>query len=148
MPPIIAWQPDPLIIFDTYGMAAGVEMRLPYLDNDVVALVNQLPLQYLVRPDLGIQKYLLKHLCLRRFGYSVADIVLRRKHGLPSAGSNLRPRFDRLCDEILPDDYLTRHELGSCFEMKRELLMFELFHEIFMVHRGDGQAVGSISWTL
>ena len=91
----------------------AVEMRVPYLDNDVVELANQLPLRYLVRKDLGIQKYILKHLCLRRFGYDVTDIVLREKRGFPSAGWRLRQRFSNLCDEVLPDDYLTRHELGS-----------------------------------
>jgi len=97
-----------------------------------------------VRRDLGINKYILRHLCLRRFGYAVTDVVLRRKRGVPSAGTRLRQRFDRLCDEVLPNDYLTRHELGPYFAKKRELLMFELFHEIFMAHRGDSQAVGSI----
>jgi asparagine synthase (glutamine-hydrolysing) len=134
----------PTNTYDKYGMAAGLEMRTPYFDNDVVELFWRLPLQYLVRRDLGIDKYILRHLCLRRFGYAATDVVLRRKRGFPSAGRRLQQRFDRLCDEVLPDDYLTRHELGFCFETKRALLMFELFHEIFMVHRGDGQAVGSI----
>ena len=35
----------------------------------------------------------------------------------------LRQRFDSLCDEVLRDDYLTRHELGPYFEKKGELLM-------------------------
>ena len=131
-----------LNIYDKCGMAAGVEMRAPYLDTGVVKLISQLPLRYLVRRDIGINKYILRHLCLRRFGYDVTDIVLREKRGLPSAGWRLRQRFSNLCDEVLPDDYLTRHELGPYFETKRGPLMFELFHEIFMVHRGDGQAVG------
>src|SRR2546421_705419 len=118
-----------LNIYDKCGMAAGVEMRAPYLDTGVVKLISQLPLRYLVRRDIGINKYILRHLCLRRFGYDVTDIVLREKRGLPSAGWRLRQRFSNLCDEVLPDDYLTRHELGPYFETKRGPLMFELFHE-------------------
>ncbi|TMC21989.1 MAG: asparagine synthase (glutamine-hydrolyzing) [Chloroflexi bacterium] len=133
-----------LNIFDKYGMAAGVEMRVPYLDDSLLELVNQFPLRHLVRRDLGITKYILRHLCLRRFGYDVTDVVLRRKESFPSVGMRLEQRFDRLCDEILPDDYLTQHELGFCFKRKRSLLLFELFYEIFMVHRGDGKTVGSI----
>jgi asparagine synthase (glutamine-hydrolysing) len=76
--------------YDTYGMVAGVEMRAPYLDNAVVELINQFPLRYLVRRDLGIDKYVLRHLCLRRFGYDVTDVVLRQKRGFLSAGMRLR----------------------------------------------------------
>jgi asparagine synthase (glutamine-hydrolysing) len=129
---------------DKHAMAASVEMRVPYLDDHVFELVSQFPLRYLVRKDLGIRKYILRRLCLHRFGYEVIDIVLRHKLGVPAAGIHLLDRFDHLCETTLPDDYLARHEFGYFFERKRQLLMFELFHEIFMTHRGDGKAVGSI----
>ena len=53
-------------------------------------------------------------------------------------------RFDTLCNEALPDSYLTQHEFGYCFENKRQLLLFDLFLDLFMTHRGDSAAVGSV----
>jgi asparagine synthase (glutamine-hydrolysing) len=129
---------------DKSAMASGLEMRVPYLDDEFVALVTRLPAQYLVRADIGVRKYLLRRLALDRYGPQTTDIVLRSKHGLPSAGAHFMQRFDRLCETVLPDDYLQGHELGRCFNHKRELLMFELFAEIFFVHRGDSAAVGPI----
>jgi len=45
---------------------------------------------------------------------------------------------------LLPDDYLERHELGCCFQTKRQLLGFELFEEIFLRGGGDAAAVGDV----
>lgn len=125
---------DPI---DKWSMASSVEMRLPFLDERVVELVTSLPASLLIRTDLGIKKYLLRRLYLERFGVQDPDIVLREKVGMPSAGSSLREQFDNLCDDILPPDYLTTHELGYCFDNKRELFMFELFLDIFLKHRGQ-----------
>jgi asparagine synthase (glutamine-hydrolysing) len=133
-----------LDVVDKCAMAAGVEIRVPYLDDRVFELVSQLPLRFLVRADIGIRKYILRLLCLERFGLRLTDVVLREKLGVPSSGVHHLMRFDRLCDEILPEDYLVNHELGYCFASKRQLLMFEMFIEIFMVHRGDSNAVGNV----
>jgi asparagine synthase (glutamine-hydrolysing) len=133
-----------LIPVDKSAMASGLEMRVPYLDDEFVALVTRLPASYLVRSDIGVRKYLLRRLALDRYGAQTTDIVLRSKLGMPSAGVHFMQRFDRLCETALPDDYLARHDLGFCFKHKRELLMFELFAEIFLIHRGDSSAVGPI----
>src|SRR5262249_26084831 len=109
---------------DKCAMAASIEMRVPYLDDRVFELVSQFPVRFLVRADIGIRKYILRRFCLERFGFRVMDVVLREKLGVPSAGIHLLERFDRLCDAVLPEDYLARHEFGYCFETKRQLLMF------------------------
>jgi asparagine synthase (glutamine-hydrolysing) len=133
-----------LVPVDKSAMAASLEIRVPYLDDAVVELVGQLPLRYLVRHDLGIRKYILRRLVLTRFGLGCTDVVLREKLGAPAAGVALLDRFDRLCEEELPDAYVAGHEFGGCFDSKRELIMFDMFLEVFMKHRGDATAIGSV----
>jgi asparagine synthase (glutamine-hydrolysing) len=132
-----------LVPVDKCAMAASLEMRVPYLDGRVVDLAGRLPLRLLVRPDLHVRKYVLRALALRRFGPEMLDTVLRSKFGAPSAGLVLLDRFDQMCNETLPDSYVERHAFGGCFRSKRELLMFDMFKEIFVTHRGESAAVGS-----
>jgi asparagine synthase (glutamine-hydrolysing) len=132
-----------LIPVDKMAMAWGLELRVPYLADEVYEFVNRLPIPLLVRSDLGVGKYLLKRLALKRFGADAVDMVLREKHGFPTAGMRYLRRFDQLCDDRLPADYLESHEFGACFRSKRELLSFEIFCEIFFRHRGDAAAAGS-----
>jgi asparagine synthase (glutamine-hydrolysing) len=129
---------------DKSAMASGVEMRVPYLDDRVFDLVARLPLRLLVRADLGIRKYVLRHLGLERFGPQLRDTVLRQKLGVPSSALGLVASFDRLCDEVLPSDYVERHEFGACFATKRQLVLFDMFVDMFIVHRGDRAAVGGV----
>jgi asparagine synthase (glutamine-hydrolysing) len=68
---------------------------------------------------------------------------MRAKLGVPSSGARLLSRFAGLCDALLPIDYLDRHELGFCFSTKHALLMFEMFLETFLVHRGNPAEVGT-----
>jgi asparagine synthase (glutamine-hydrolysing) len=103
-----------------------------------------MPLRFLVRSDLHVRKYILRTLALRRFGPEMIDTVLRSKFGAPAAGLVLLDRFDQICEQKLPGSYVARHALGGCFRSKRELLMFDMFHEIFMKHRGDTTAVGNV----
>jgi asparagine synthase (glutamine-hydrolysing) len=130
---------------DKYAMASGVEMRVPFLDNAVVDFVQTLPLQYLFNRDLNIQKYLLKRLLVRRFGADYLDIALREKRGLPSAADSFGTRFDRLCQEQVAPGYRERHEFGRCFGKTGDLVLFDLFTEIFLTHRGDASRVGSMT---
>lgn len=129
---------------DRYAMASGIEMRVPYLDNGLIDLVTRMPIRFLVRPDLGIRKYILRHFALKRFGSQMADVVLREKLGAPSAGTHFLMRFDRLCNELLPDSYVKKHDFGFCFPNKRRLLLFDLFLEIFMRRRGKYSEVGNV----
>lgn len=129
---------------DKNAMAHGLEMRVPYLDDRVHALVTSMPPHYRVHAELGIRKYVLRRLCLRRFGERFVDVILREKLGVPSSGVQLVLRFDRLCDEVLPGDYLERHELGFCFATKRQLLAFEMFEDVFLRGGGDASAVGDV----
>ncbi len=129
---------------DKNAMAHGLEMRVPYLDDRVYALVTSMPARFLVHGELGIRKYVLRRFCLRRFGMRFVDVVLREKVAVPSSGVRHLLRFDRLCEEVLPASYLESHELGFCFGTKRELLTFEIFHDVFLRGGGDVGVVGNV----
>jgi asparagine synthase (glutamine-hydrolysing) len=127
-----------LELLDKSAMAASVEMRVPFLDHRLVDFVASLPARYKVNQAFGIQKHVLKRAALRAWGGDgpLADSVLRRKIGAPTAGSRSQAELTELCERELPDDYLTRHELGPCFPAKLDLLTHELFCEIFLAGRG------------
>jgi asparagine synthase (glutamine-hydrolysing) len=124
---------------DALSMAFGVEMRVPYVDHRLTEFVLSLPVEFRVNHELGIPKHILKHAALTLCGGQgpVVDSVLRPKIGAPSAGRAHARAFERLCQRVLPEDYLTRHEWGWAFRHKRQLLLFELFWELFMVNRGE-----------
>ena len=131
-----------LELLDKCAMAAGVEMRVPFMDHQLVNFVIGLPARHKVNPGFGIQKHVLKRAALRAWGGDgpLADSVLRRKIGAPTAGSRSQTELIELCERELPTDYLTRHELGRCFSSKFDLLMHELFCEIFLAGRGTSPA--------
>lgn len=127
-----------LELLDKSAMAWGVEMRVPYMDHELVEFTRTLPVHHLANWGFQIGKHVLKRAALRAWGGDgpIADSILRRKIGAPSAGSRLLQRLKKLCEQELPDDYLTRHELGAFFPDKTELLLHELFCEIFLTGRG------------
>jgi asparagine synthase (glutamine-hydrolysing) len=122
---------------DKYGMAASLEMRVPFLDDRVYEVAARLPLKFCVNSDLGIRKYILRHLAIREFGPEILDVVLRQKLGAPSSGSSMLTRFESLCEEVLPDKYVENHKFGCFFIRKRELLMFDMFTEYFIENRAS-----------
>jgi asparagine synthase (glutamine-hydrolysing) len=128
-----------LELIDKCSMAAGLEMRVPFMDHRLVEFVTSLPTQYRVNLPFGIHKHVLKRAALRAWGGDgpVADSVLRRKIGAPMAATSHRDRIAGICERELPGDFLTRHELGPAFGSKFDLLMHELFCEIFLTGRGS-----------
>jgi asparagine synthase (glutamine-hydrolysing) len=124
-----------LDLVDKYAMASGLEVRVPFLDNEFVDFVTKIPVSYRVNRDLGVGKYILKRAGLDMFGEVMIDVILRRKYGFPSAGYYYLSKLDRICEESLSDDYVSSHELGRCFTSKRELLLFDLFRLLFVEHR-------------
>jgi asparagine synthase (glutamine-hydrolysing) len=61
---------------DKMGMAAGVEIRVPFLDNDLVDFSYQLPVRY--KLNSGETKYLLKKVAEK---YLPKEVVYRSKSG-------------------------------------------------------------------
>jgi asparagine synthase (glutamine-hydrolysing) len=127
---------------DKCGMAAGLEVRVPYMDHVFAEFVMSLPTEYKVNQGLRIQKHVLKRAALRAWGGDgvIADSILRRKIGAPAAASRYRERLARMIERELPEDYLIGHELGRFFDSKLDLLLHELFCELYLVGRGTAPA--------
>lgn len=93
---------DELLMYgDKMTMATSVEMRVPFLDNEVVALAQRIPNQYKIKN--GVHKYLLKEVAKR---YLPDEIIYRPKKGfdMPS----LAWFQNELNDEIM--EFLTSKE--------------------------------------
>lgn len=122
---------------DRVGMAASLEIRVPFMDHRLVELANRLPLSLKVTDPPRVGKYILRKVAVNRFDPAVSNTVNRLKLSMPNACSRYRERFEALCNELLPGDYLERHELGCLFPNRARLLLFELFQEVFVDSRGE-----------
>jgi asparagine synthase (glutamine-hydrolysing) len=120
------------------GAATGTRLRLPYLDHRLVELALALPVEYRVDHQVGIDKRVLRTAVLRHFaGHDVlVDSVLRRKFGGPSAVRGHKERFAMVCERYLPPGYRDGHPLGPLAQHTHELVLLELFEEIFVTRRG------------
>ena len=125
-------------------MASGLEVRVPFLDDNVVRFANSLPLTFKVSGRLRISKYILKRLFLNTAGECSYDSVLRSKEGFPSSGSKLLAEFIHLCETNVADDYVIRHPYYEYLKESSRLalgppkcaiVLFDLFHYSF-VERG------------
>jgi hypothetical protein len=107
--------------------------------------VNRLPIGAKLHPRLSVSKYVLKRLLLRIGGELAHDVALRSKFGMPTAGAPFRQQFVAFCDRAIADDYAMRHPYSAFFcrrtpdgrvQGKEDVLLFDLFEEIFVRHRG------------
>lgn len=88
---------------DRLSMAASVEMRVPYLDDEFATLVCSLPLQHVVGSHEANGKAMLRRFARRRFGALIGDIAERPKLMMPDAGRDHLARFRALCRRTLGD---------------------------------------------
>lgn len=130
-------QLDPV---DHISMAAGVEMRVPYLDAEVQRLVGSLPSTELVDVALGITKRVLRRAAVRRYGTRLMDSALREKRMMPHAAGGHAARFSQLCERSVGDDVMARSEFGRCFASRFDFVLFELFRRLHL----QGCDAGSI----
>ena len=71
------WLSDELLMYgDKMTMATSVEMRVPFLDNEVVKLVQKIPAKYKIKD--GTHKYILKQVAKK---YLPDEIINRPKKG-------------------------------------------------------------------
>jgi asparagine synthase (glutamine-hydrolysing) len=121
---------------DKLAMAHGIEMRLPYLSEDLVDYASRIPVSLKLDASKTIRKYAFKQAALSLFGHSILDIANRRKQGLPKSGESLMLKFKALCEANLSDEYVGKHEYKLFFPSKMELIIFDLFHSIFVDGKG------------
>lgn len=138
--------PDLILNYtDKLGMAASAEVRVPFLDDELVAFANRLPVDMKLHGTNG--KYLFRR-AMR--GILPTTILRRRKvpFGVPIRGwlrQDLRPLIDTLLSEravrqrgyfnypvvkqIIDD---SRRSLGTSAHQVWGLLMLELWHRVFI----------------
>ncbi|KIZ38834.1 MULTISPECIES: asparagine synthase (glutamine-hydrolyzing) [Rhodopseudomonas] len=122
-------QLDPV---DAIAMASGVEMRVPYLDPEVQAVVRGLPPDDIVDGTLGITKRVLRRAALRRYGTAIFDSAMRPKMMMPHAPRGHASRFARLCERAVPLAVVRRSAFGRCFASSSDFVLFELFRRIHL----------------
>jgi asparagine synthase (glutamine-hydrolysing) len=122
---------------DASSMAWGVEMRVPFLDLDLVEYVSRLPMEVrMAMGSLASPKPLLKQVAANMFGEAVTPAITRRKLPFPDSSRNHHRRFRELCAALLPPEYVTTHPYREFLRAAHGLLLIDLYEEIFVRRRG------------
>ncbi|MBV8751768.1 MAG: asparagine synthase (glutamine-hydrolyzing) [Hyphomicrobiales bacterium] len=139
-------QLDPV---DHISMASGVEMRVPYLDRDVQAVVRSLPAHEVVDCALNITKRVLRRSAVRRYGERIVDMAMRSKMMMPHAARLHSVRFEEMCGRAISDELMSKSESARCFASKVDYVLFEIFRATYLSgRRGALPEVSDILVTL
>jgi asparagine synthase (glutamine-hydrolysing) len=122
---------------DRLSMAASVEMRVPYLDDRLVALVRSLPLPQVTGPRDGNGKAVLRRLARQRFRGQLEDIAERPKLMMPDAARGHLARFRSLCRRTLAD-VPPRDAVDALFADPVDRVLLETFRRVAI--EGDRSA--------
>ena len=143
-----------LELFDKISMAFGLEIRLPYLDDALVDFANRIPFNLKINKSAGEGKYILKMVALSEYGTALASVVKRPKETLPHANNAFFAAFNDLCEKMVPDTYVMKHQYSMFFPneqfiswgvgqrnltlraAKRKAILFDLFSFIFLEKKG------------
>ena len=113
---------DNLNLVDRLNMAHGVEVRVPYLDEDMVSLANSIPTKLLLNGD--VNKLILREV-FRSLGIP-EEICSRPKE---MAGRKTIPsvmkKIEDFADHKISDDYLDKHPFAQLLNFKDIMLSFE-----------------------
>jgi asparagine synthase (glutamine-hydrolysing) len=138
--------PDLILNYtDKLGMAASTEVRVPFLDNEVVDFASRLPVELKLKGGTG--KYVFRQ---AMEGIPPPPILTRRKapFGVP-VRSWLRRDLRPMIDELLSESAVRRRgyfnypavrgivergqqSLGKSAHQLWALLMFEIWHRVFI----------------
>jgi len=131
---------DELLMYgDKMTMATSIEMRVPFLDNDLVALAQKIPNQYKIKN--GIHKYILKEVAKK---YLPDEIINRPKKGfdMPSLewfqGDLNSDIMQLLCsNNSLITNYINKNEIENIilkyknkkeFDVRKIYLLMNIEH--------------------
>jgi len=124
--------------------AFGFETRPPYLYDDVAEFALSIPIDFKV-PDKTITKRILKDVALKYFEkYSLSDIVIRKKYGMPAALERVAPQARDVINSLIPNKTINRHPLNQYLKTPLDVLMFDLFYYFIIQKRGKLEAGFSI----
>jgi Asparagine synthase (glutamine-hydrolyzing) len=93
-----------LIYNDKMGMSEGVEIRVPFLDNDLVELINSLEVHF--KQKKGQNKWILKKILSK---FLPNDIVYRKKTGFNLPLRNwIKKDFKEIVGDLLSEETIRR----------------------------------------
>ena len=138
---------DELLMYgDKTTMATSIEMRVPFLDNDLVALVQKIPNEYKIKN--GVHKYILKEVAKR---YLPDEIINRPKKGfdMPSLewfqGDLNSDIMQLLCSkDSLITNYIDKNEIENLilkyknkkeFDVRKIYLLMSIEHLLRLLNK-------------
>jgi len=138
---------DELLLYgDKMTMATSVEMRVPFLDNEVVALAQRIPHHYKIKN--GVHKYILKEVAKR---YLPDEIIYRPKKGfdMPSLEwfqNDLNEEVMELLhsEDALISEYLPKGEVKKIilnykhrkeFDVRKLYLLISIEHLLRLIRK-------------
>ena len=138
---------DELLMYgDKMTMATSIEMRVPFLDNDLVALAQKIPNQYKIKN--GIHKYILKEVAKK---YLPDEIINRPKKGfdMPSLewfqGDLNSDIMQLLCsNNSLITNYINKSEIENIilkykhkkeFDVRKIYLLMNIEHLLQLLNK-------------
>jgi len=138
---------DELLMYgDKMTMATSIEMRVPFLDNELVALAQKIPSQYKIKN--GIHKYILKEVAKK---YLPDEIINRPKKGfdMPSLewfqGNLNSDIMQLLCsNHSLITNYINKNEIENIilkyknkkeFDVRKIYLLMNIEHLLQLLNK-------------
>jgi asparagine synthase (glutamine-hydrolysing) len=126
---------------DKLSMSSSVEVRVPFLDYELVEYVRRLPTGWRINRQLGSAKYILRRAYARRLqtmpaAAGLVDALLREKRGFPDARRASEGRFHRICERVLPEKYFAQHPRRSVLFHAAQAIWCDLFELLFCERRG------------
>jgi len=114
----------------------GFETRPPYLYDDIAEFALSLPIDFKV-PNKSMTKMILKDVALPYLKkYNLADIVNRKKYGMPAALEHIGPRIQEKIAKIVPINNIQKHPFRRYLNSPIDVLMFDLFYYFLIKQRG------------
>ena len=125
------WQ---FLLTDRSSMCNGLEIRLPFVSNDILSFVHNLPLNW--KGGSG-RKPLLKAVIQKILPGGIGEsIALRRKIAAPSSSYLCNSLMSDYAEKLVPLNYRTAHRLNGIFKNAFSILKFDLFLVTFILNSG------------
>jgi len=140
---LYGWLTTILHRHDRLGMAASMEMRVPFIENGVIDFAIHLPRWAKLRRRQG--KRVVKHAAARRLPH---DIVYAKKKGFPSPNTFLRGSSHLLVDGRLADlmgwNRSTTREILPMLEQEADLCYKTISLEMWLRLFFSGEAADEL----
>jgi asparagine synthetase B (glutamine-hydrolysing) len=113
---------DNLNLVDRLSMAHGIEVRVPFLDEELVQLANSMPIRFLLDGDRD--KIILRD-SLREMG--IPEEIYTRPKSMAGRKTipNVMAAIEAFADDIVPDSYIASHPFLHLLNYEDLMLTFE-----------------------